>query len=310
MDYAEDVALIVAVELAQVRLLEEFFGIRVEQARLALGYSLGEPTALMAAGVFPMADLLRVPLALADDCADLADEVTLGVLFSRGPVLDFDVVRQLCLEISQQGKGIIDISTYLSPNSLLLMGQNNSLGRLEDKVHEAFPRQVYLRKNQHRWPPLHTPITWLRNIPNRAAVLLQTTTGGFQAPRLPILSHVTGEESYGAFNSRELLHRWVDQPQRLWDVVYRLLATGIETVVHVGPSPNLLPATLQRLRNNIEAQMNGHGLGSLGRRTLSRLVRRPWLSRLLPSNTALLRARFVQQVVLEDWLLERPFESR
>ncbi|MCI0357129.1 MAG: hypothetical protein L0211_01420, partial [Planctomycetaceae bacterium] len=53
------------------------------------------------------------------------------------------------------------------------------------------------------------------------------------------------------------------------------LVGGVETVVHVGPGPNLLPATFRRLSNNIEAQLNRPGLGSFGRRTLARLVRRP-----------------------------------
>src|SRR5262245_41562407 len=44
--YAEDLALIVAVELAQLRLLKEFFGIELSEAKLAFGYSLGEPIAL------------------------------------------------------------------------------------------------------------------------------------------------------------------------------------------------------------------------------------------------------------------------
>src|SRR5438309_1483599 len=61
--FAEDVALIVAVEVAQVRLLGEFFGIPFAGARLAFGYSLGEAAALIAAGVYEMRDLLPVPLA-------------------------------------------------------------------------------------------------------------------------------------------------------------------------------------------------------------------------------------------------------
>ena len=71
-DYAEDVALIVAMEIAHLGLLEAFFGIKLSQARLALGNSLGECGALIGAGVFAMTDLLRVPLALADDCAPAA----------------------------------------------------------------------------------------------------------------------------------------------------------------------------------------------------------------------------------------------
>jgi [acyl-carrier-protein] S-malonyltransferase len=304
-EYAEDIALIVAVEIAQLRLLEEHFGITLPQAKSAFGYSLGECAALIGAGVFQMSDLLAVPLALADDCADLARDVTLAILLSRGPILDFDVVRRLCLEISHDGKGVIDISTYLSPNSLLLMGQNGTLSRFETQIQQVFPQQVSFRPHKHRYPPLHTPIMWQRNIPNRTAVLLTTTPGGFKAPNVPILSMVTGSASYQAFNSRELIHRWVDHPQRLWDVIYRVLADGIQTVIHVGPNPNLLPATFRRLSNNISARTNGRGIGSIGNRTISGLARRPWLTRLLPSSAVLFRAPFVQHIILEDWLLEQ-----
>lgn len=303
-DYAEDIALIVAVEIAQLQMLEQFFGVSLAQSKLAFGYSLGECAALMGAGVYRMPDLLPVPLALADDCAALAHEVTLAVLISRGPILDFDVVRRLCLEITQEGKGVIDVSTYLSPNSLLLMGQNGTLGHFATRMQQVFPHQVSLRPHKHRYPPLHTPIMWQRNIPNRAAQLLQTTAGGFRAPSVPILSMVTGQTSYQEINSRELLHRWIDQPQRLWDVIYRVLAEDIETVIHVGPDPNLLPATFNRLSNNIVAQTKGRRFGNIGLHTISRLVRRPWLTRLLPSSAVLFRAPFVQQIILEDWLLD------
>ena len=258
-----------------------------------------------------MPDLLRVPLMMADDCVDLAKEVTLAVLISRGPVLDFDVVRRECLEISQRGQGVIDISTYLSPNSLLLMGQNGTIKHFEARIREIFPNQVAFRHHKHRYPPLHTPIMWQRSIPNRAALLMQTVPGGLRKPSVPILSMVTGEDSYQELNSREMLHRWVDHPQRLWEVVYKVLAEGIETVIHVGPEPNLLPAIFGRLSNNIIiAQTQGRGLGSLGRRTIARLIRRPWLTRLFPSSAVLFRAPFVQHIVLEDWLLDEQHRPR
>jgi [acyl-carrier-protein] S-malonyltransferase len=280
--------------------LEQFFGITLPKARYAFGYSLGECAALIAAGVYELPALLRVALAMSEDCAALAKEVTLGVLFSRGPVLDFDVVRRLCLTITQQGKGVIDISTYLSPNSLLLMGQNGTHRRFEAMMRELFPNDVALRTQTYRYPPLHTPIMWQRSIPDRTAQLLQTTPGGLRAPSLPILSMVTGHASYDEFNSRDLIHRWVDHPQRLWEIVYKVLADGVETVVHVGPAPNLVPATFRRLAANILAQTRG----SLGLRTMSRLMRRPWLTRVLPSSAVLFRAPFVQQIMLEDWLLD------
>jgi len=302
-DYAEDIALIVAVEVAQLRILEEFFGMAVSQARFTFGHSLGECGALIGTGVYRFADFLPVPLAMADDCAELAHDVSLAILFSRGPVLDFDTVRRLCLEISQRGEGVIDISTYLSPNSLLMIGQNGTLHDFETRLHETFGKQVGMRRHQHRFPPLHTPIMWQRNIPNRTALLSQTTPGGLTAPSAPILSMATGQASYDGLNCRELIHQWVDHPQRLWDIVYKVLAEDIERVIHVGPAPNLLPATFRRLSSNIASQMQGRGLRSIGKRTISKLARRPWLTRLLPSSAVLFRALHVEYVILEDWLL-------
>src|SRR5262249_24801161 len=49
--YAEAVAIIMAMEQAQLKLLDEFFGIEYAKARLAFGYSLGEISALIAGGV-------------------------------------------------------------------------------------------------------------------------------------------------------------------------------------------------------------------------------------------------------------------
>ncbi len=52
---------------------------------MAFGYSLGEIAALIAGGVFEMRNALRVPLAVAQDCAELAANTTLGVLFCADP---------------------------------------------------------------------------------------------------------------------------------------------------------------------------------------------------------------------------------
>jgi [acyl-carrier-protein] S-malonyltransferase len=47
-------------------------------------------------------------------------------------------------------------------------------------------------------------------------------------------------------------------------------------------------------------------MGGFGLRAVSGMARRPWLTAILPSRTALLRAPFVRHVILEDWLLENP----
>lgn len=307
--YHEAIALIVAMELAQLELMKEFFDFEFRRARMVYGYSLGELTAIVAAGVLEMKDALTIPLAVAADCVDLAENVTMGVLFSRGPVLDIDDVKRLCLKINAEGAGVIGISSILAPNTVLLLGQFGTIDRFGQLMHEMMPKRVYLRKNNDRWPPVHTPLVWQRNIPNRVGVLAHTMPGGFTKPNPPVFSLVTGKASYNDVNCREILVQWIDHPQRLWDAVYETLASGVETLIHVGPSPNLIPATFQRLRDNVQAQLTGNSLNKLGLRAMARAVRRPWLTSVLPSRTALLRAPLVEHVILEDWLLEQPLPT-
>lgn len=303
--YAEDVALIVSVELAQMRLLQKHFGVSLSDARLAFGYSLGEAAALIASGMYEMKDLLTVPLALADDSVALAQDVTMGVLFSRGPALEMADIKKACVEISQRGDGVIGVSSVLSPNCVLLLGQNGTVDQFKASMPNWLPRAANLRKNPNRWPPLHTPITWQRSIPNRAAVMLQTIPGGLTPPPLPILSSVTGKASYTAENSRELIHKWVDHPQQLWTQMVEVLESDVKTIVHVGPAPNLIPATFKRLSDDVCGQLNGRSPRRFGLRIASRMVRRKWLARMLPSAAILLRAPTIRQVILEDWLLDQ-----
>ena len=301
--YDEAIALIVAVEMAQLELLAEFFGIQYSGAKMAYGYSLGELAAVVASGLFEMEHALRLPLVVAPDAVALTADVTLGVLFSRGPLLDLDQVDRLCQEINLAGEGVIGMSSILAPNTVLLLGQGGTVDRFADRMRDAFPARVYLRKNKEQWPPMHTPIVWQRNMPNRIGVMMQTLPGQFKKPVPPLLSLVTGKLSYNDHNARDILVRWIDHPQRLWDAVYETLATGVKTVIHVGPDPNLILATFQRLRDNVAAQLARRSLNSLGLRAMSQAVKRPWLTALLPSRSALLRAPLVEHVILEDWLL-------
>jgi [acyl-carrier-protein] S-malonyltransferase len=166
-----------------------------------------------------------------------------------------------------------------------------------------------LRRNANRWPPLHSPLVWQRSIPNRTAMGLYRTGGGREKPNPTLLSCVTGEASYDRGNIRELLTDWTDHPQRLWDVIDRTLAMGTEVVIHVGPRPNLIPATFSRLSNNVGRLLGNRYMQMLGRGVATGLSRNTWLGRLLPSKTTLLRAPFLSHVILEDWLLEQPLPA-
>jgi len=303
-NYGEAVSLIAAAELAQIEILKQFFGIEITQAKLLAGYSLGEISALVAADVYELESLLLPILTLAGDCVELARTVQMGIVFSRGPEIDLQAMEKLCVEVTAQNQGTVAISSYLSPNTMLVLGQNRSLDLFRKRIKADFPKQVHVRKNPDRWPPIHTPIVRQRNIPDRAAVMLETTPGGLREPTVAIVSCVTGAESYNDFNSRQILYDWIDHPQRLWNVIERFLNSDIHTVIHVGPEPNIFPATFNRLSIDVASQLSQSSLSGIGLRAVSSIVRRrPWLAQYLSKNAALLRTPLIEHVVLEDWLL-------
>ena len=112
---------------------------------------------------------------------------------------------------------------------------------------------------------------------------------------------VTGHFSYTGTTTRDLLHRWVDHPQRLWDAIYATLANGIPAVIHIGPGPNIVPATFKRLkRQRRRAAQDSLGLRALSAGGPADLAGPP----ACPQRAALLRAPYVEHIILEDWLLD------
>ena len=169
-----------AASLAQLDLLQEFHGIEISESQVAFGYSLGELVAVVASGLFEIDSVLNLILPLARDAAELALDVEMGVVFCRGRELDFDAVQKHCIEITNEGNGTIGISSYLAPNTVLLLGQGDTIDYFKRTIKNIPPHRVHLKKNDHQWPPLHTAIVRQKNMSNRGAVALETLPGGFK----------------------------------------------------------------------------------------------------------------------------------
>lgn len=307
--YAEAVALVMAVELAQIEILRDQFAIDYSSAKLAYGYSLGELTAVAANGIIDAASVMSVPIALAQDSASLARDVRMGIVFSRTEAIDENTVIHLCEEITSQCRGVIGISAILSPNTYLVLGQNETLAQFKAGMKAVLPKSVHLKRDPNHWPPLHTPIVRQRHVPDRASVLMEQMPASAGSPKPQLFSLATGSASYGSVPTREILRRWVDHPQRLWDAVTHTLKEDIGLVIHVGPGPNVIPATFQRLSDNVRQQLARISLGGVSMRAMSQLARRRWLANLLPERASLLRAPAVQHLLLEDWLLQQVADS-
>lgn len=302
--YDEAVALIMAVEFAQIELLSSVHGVHYEQSRTAFGYSLGELVAVACNQMISPSEAMEVPVTLATDCAALAHDVRMGILFSRSVAIDESTVVHLCEEVTADCDGVIGVSAVLSPNTYLVLGQRETLKRFKQRMKSVLPDSAHLKRDHNLWPPLHTPIVRQRHIPDRASVLMEKMAPAPGVSRPMVFSLATGNASYGDEPAREILRRWIDHPQRLWDAVMHTLKEDLEVVIHVGPGPNVVPATFHRLSDNVQQQLARMSLSGIGMRAVSNLVNRRWLANLLPNRAALLRAPTVEHIILEDWLLD------
>ena len=198
-------------------------------------------------------------------------------------------MQRLCLRINQAGQGVIGISAYLSPNSLLLNGQGNTIDHFQDLMSEWLPQRLHLRKNDYHWPPLHTPIVWQRAIPNRCAVMMHTVPGALAGagaagavagdgqnelhrPQLPRADGAMDRPSAAAVGRRlRNACRWGS----------RSSCTSVQSRTLCRPPSPAWPRTSK-------SQLATRSWTGMGLRAVSRAVRRPWLAKLLPQRSALL----------------------
>jgi [acyl-carrier-protein] S-malonyltransferase len=222
-------------------------------------------------GVFPLEEVLRVCLPLAEDIVASTADVKLAIL---------------------------------SPTSLLLMGQADTLDRFGACMARELPDGIQLWTNEGRWAPLHTPIIWEKNLCTRFVMSMHTMKGGLT----PAARSLSGN---GAVQLRR------HQRPRTAGPLGRPATTPVgchprhsadrnETVVHVGPQPSVIRSTFVRLQHNVENRTRA----GLGLRWLSAFVSRRWFRRLLPKRAALLRVTGLEHVSLEDWLLSQEMSPK
>lgn len=297
--YGEAVAFILAVEFAQFAILRDQIGVATQKCRLAFGYSLGEIAALVCGGLLPKESAYEIPLRVANDCHALMENSRLAIVFSKSSAIPMLAIEKICLDITREMGETIAVSSQLAPNTLLVIGQGGTLRELSRRIKEMRLDGIVVRTKDHRFPPLHTPIMWQRHISDKASLLLQKAKLADQPPAPPIFSMATGKLDYTPYNARDHLRQWMDHPQRLWDAIDYTLSHGVDNVVHIGPDPNLIPATYNRLRENVASQFQS----TMGLMALSYAVERPWLKSIVPQQAFLLRAPGIQQVILENELL-------
>ncbi len=189
---------------------------------MAAGHSLGEFSALVAAGALSFEDGLHLvsERALAMQAACEVNPSTMAAILG----LDDEVVEQACSEI----EGVVVAANYNCPGQLVISGSIEAVDAACALLTERGAKRAL------RLPvggAFHSPL--MEPARERLAGAIAATH--IQAPRCPIYQNVTAKAETDPARIKENLLVQLTAPVRWTQTMQQMLADGATEVVEVGP---------------------------------------------------------------------------
>ena len=190
----------------------------------AAGLSLGEYSALHCAGVFTARQAVEL-VAFRGAAMARASE---GVESAMTAVLSLDreTLARCCEEASSEG--VVKICNYNCPGQLVIGGEKAAVAKAGELARAAGARRLLpLRVSG----PFHTPLM----APAGEALKERLKAESFGPMKLPVLFNCLGDMKGEADEIPALLVRQVQESVYMEDIIRRLAALGVDTVVEIGP---------------------------------------------------------------------------
>jgi len=210
-------------------------------AQLA-GHSLGEYSALVAAGSLSLHDaarLVRLRGQLMQDAAPAGVGAMAAVLGAEDAL-----VVEVCAAIS--GAEIVVPANFNSPGQIVIGGHAGAVDRALAMLAERGVRKVVKLAVS---VPSHTPL--MREAANRLAEVMGAIQ--WQLPVLPVIQNVDAEVHDGVESIRDALVRQLYLPVQWTGCVQALAARGATRIVECGPG-KVLAGLIKRIDKSIDAR--------------------------------------------------------
>jgi [acyl-carrier-protein] S-malonyltransferase len=186
---------LMAVSLAVMRVLERQFGVGVERAAFVAGHSLGEYSALAAAGSLALADTARL-LRLRGEAMQRAVPVGAGAMASLiGPKADVALAEAAAK--AGQGAGVCVVANDNNAGNVVISGDRAAVDLAIAEAKTLGARAIPLNVSA----PFHCPLM------QPAAEAMETALAEvtIAPPRTPIVSNVTARPTLDPEQIRRLL---------------------------------------------------------------------------------------------------------
>jgi [acyl-carrier-protein] S-malonyltransferase len=209
------------------------------------GHSLGEYTALVAAGALRFEDAVQLVHARGR----LMQEAVPGGRGAMAAILGApaDVVERACTEAAAATGGVVSPANYNAPEQTVVAGEAAAVEAA------CARRSVPL--------PVSAPFHCALMAPAADKLAPELAGVRFSAPSPPVVTNVEAEPNADPARIAELLRRQVTAPVRFVAMVRRLRALGVTRALEVGPG-RVLSGLVARIESEI-ARANFAGLGDL-----------------------------------------------
>lgn len=217
---------VVTASYALFRVFEEETGLQVTDG---IGHSLGEISALTAAGAMSFSDAVLY----ARKRGSLMQSAVCEKRGRAGIVVDTEVKALTKIVDTICAEHFVTISGYNSPRQFIVAGEQKALRLLDDAVEQEGGQFIPFRMMPMKADaPYHTIL--MDYIKPDLEQALQRIT--FQRPKFNIWSTVTGEVIQPEDNIAEILGKQLITPVRWMQVLEKVHKEGAECFVDIGPN--------------------------------------------------------------------------
>jgi [acyl-carrier-protein] S-malonyltransferase len=199
---------------------------------MVAGHSLGEYTALVAAGVIAFKDALPLVRFRAQAMQEAVPIGTGAMAAVLG--LDDDAVRAACVDAAQ-GE-VVEAVNFNAPSQVVIAGHKGAVERGAALVKTRGAKRAVLLPVS---APFHSSL--LKPAAQRLAQYLADVP--FAAPNLPVINNVDVATVGGAAQIKDALARQACSPVRWVEVVQAMAAAGVTHVAECGPGKVLAGLT-------------------------------------------------------------------
>jgi len=220
--------------IAAYRLLEE----KGFSPRLAAGHSLGEYSALVAAGFLAFEEAL-VLVKLRGDLMQKAGDNAPGTMAAVIGLED-SKVEQLC---SVAGDTVVP-ANYNAPGQVVVSGSHAGVEEIISTAMKAGARMV---KKLRVSGAFHSPLMAYTTAPMSQRLEMARITKA----RIPVVANVTASLEIDPERVRKLLLDQITKPVRWAASIENMAASGIEKFIEVGPG-NVLAGLCRRINRSLE----------------------------------------------------------